>query len=87
MSKEMYTAGMLGEAMEDAMDIAMGGEDIEEETAEAVDKVLTEVAGDVIAKLVNAPLGRKTGQKIQQQEEEDEGLPDDGLIERLANGG
>jgi len=85
MSKEMYTAGMLGEAMEDAMDIAMGGEDIEEETAEAVDKVLNEVAGDVIANLVNAPLGRKTGQKVQQQEDE-EGLPDDGLIERLANG-
>lgn len=81
MSKEMYTAGMLGEAMEDAMDIAMGGEDIEEESAEAVEKVLYEVAGDVIANLANAPLGHKVGgQKVQE-------LPDDSFIEKLANGG
>jgi len=51
MSREMQKAGLIEEMTSEALDSAMGGEDLEEETDEAVDAVLREVAGEVLAAL------------------------------------
>jgi charged multivesicular body protein 3 len=48
---EMQRAGLIEEMTSEALDSALGGEDIEEETDEAVDAVLREVAGEVLAAL------------------------------------
>ncbi len=78
MSKEMVKAGMIDEAITDAMDL--DDESIEEEADEEVNKVLDEImtgaitsAGEVSAKKLN--------QKQQQMDTEEE----DELVGRLAN--
>jgi hypothetical protein len=47
----MAKAGLIEEMTSEALDSALGGEDLEEETDEAVDAVLREVAGEVMAAL------------------------------------
>ena len=44
----MQKAGLISEMTSDALDSALGGEDLEEEADEAVDAVLREVAGDIM---------------------------------------
>lgn len=48
---EMAKAGLIEEMMNDAIDSALGDEDIEEETDAEVEKVLQEVAGETLAAL------------------------------------
>ncbi|KDD72601.1 hypothetical protein H632_c3138p1, partial [Helicosporidium sp. ATCC 50920] len=49
LSREMFKAGVLGEMVDEALDSAVDTEAVEEESAEAVDKVLAEVAGETVA--------------------------------------
>lgn len=61
MPAEMARAGLIDEVMNDAIDSALGDEDLEEETDAEVQKVLQEVAGDVIAALPAAAKPTKVG--------------------------
>lgn len=54
MSKEMMKAGLIDEMMNDAIEGAMGAEDIEEEIDSEVAKVLEEVAGETASQLPKA---------------------------------
>ena len=47
----MQKAGLIEEMTNEALDSALGGDELEEETDEAVDAVLREVAGDLVAAL------------------------------------
>ena len=60
----MQKAGLISEMTSDALDSALGGEDLEEEADEAVDAVLREVAGDIMDALPAAkarPVGGGCG--------------------------
>jgi hypothetical protein len=61
---EMAKAGLIEEMMNDAIDSALGDEDIEEETDAEVEKVLLEVAGETLAAL---PAARARPVSNQQQ--------------------
>ncbi|KAF5744774.1 vacuolar protein sorting-associated protein 24 1-like [Tripterygium wilfordii] len=49
--KEMTKAGVIEEFVNDTVDTALDSDDIEEETEEEVDKVLTAIAGETAAQL------------------------------------
>lgn len=73
MSKEMARAGLIEEIMNDAIDGALGDEELEEETDAEISKVLQEVAGEVIAALPAAAKPTKVAAPAAPEaEEEDE---------------
>lgn len=51
MPSEMAKAGLISEMTSEALDSALGNDELEEETDEAVDAVLREVAGEVLSSL------------------------------------
>ncbi|KAJ4970748.1 hypothetical protein NE237_003847 [Protea cynaroides] len=53
-SKEMTKAGVIEKTVSDAVDPALDSKDIEKETEEEVDKVLTEIAVETVAQLPQA---------------------------------
>jgi hypothetical protein len=57
----MARAGLIEEIMNDAIDGALGDEELEEETDAEIAKVLQEVAGEVIAALPEAAKPTKVG--------------------------
>ncbi|GBF93578.1 vacuolar sorting-associated protein [Raphidocelis subcapitata] len=69
MAREMQKAGLIEEMTSEALDSALGGEDIEEEADEEVDAVLREVAGEVLAALPAAKARPAAVPQQQQQEE------------------
>ncbi len=75
MSKEMMRAGMIEEAIDDAMAV---DEDLEAEAEGEVDKVLQEIVGDVLAKGADvkrtAPAAKEKQESKVQEEEEDADL-------------
>mmetsp|Transcript_17088 Transcript_17088/g.51069 ORF Transcript_17088/g.51069 Transcript_17088/m.51069 type:complete len:228 (-) Transcript_17088:4012-4695(-) len=83
MSREMMKAGLIDEMMSDAIDDAVDGEDVEQETDAEVDKVLQEIAGDTMSQLADAPKARREQQQVT-EEEEGEDAEDEDLRARLA---
>lgn len=82
MAKEMQKAGLIEEMTSEALDSALGGEDLEEEADEAVDAVLREVAGDIMDALPAAK-ARPVAAPAQQQAAEEEPEELAALQERL----
>eukprot|EP00775_Hariotina_reticulata_P002794 gene2794-3087_t len=80
MSKEMAKAGLIEEMMNDAIDSALGDEELEEETDAEVEKVLLEVAGDTLAAM---PAARARPAATAAQVEEGPSAEDEDLRERL----
>ncbi|XAR59705.1 hypothetical protein NMG60_11015643 [Bertholletia excelsa] len=74
-SKEMLKAGVIEETVNDTIDLALDTEDIEEETEEEVDKVLTALAGETAAELPEAVRKEKLKQPAM-----GEGSAEDGAI-------
>lgn len=78
MSREMAKAGMIDEAVGEAVDSAVGEEGEDERVEEEVDKVLMEVAGADMETLAAAAAPRTTKQKVQQQQQEEEAEEQEG---------
>lgn len=55
LSREMMKTGIIGEMMDDAVEEAIDEEPIDEEAQAEVDKIMSELAVDTGAKLINAP--------------------------------
>eukprot|EP00877_Chromochloris_zofingiensis_P006370 jgi/Chrzof1/1987/Cz10g28280.t1 len=74
MSKEMQRAGLIEEMMTDAIDGALGDEELDTATEDEVDKILMEVAGETLAALP-AAAAKKTqpaAAAVEEQQEEEE---------------
>ncbi|KAK9940028.1 hypothetical protein M0R45_016705 [Rubus argutus] len=87
-SKEMTKAGVIEEIVNDSLDTALDSEDIEDETEEEVDKVLTAIAGETAAQLPEAVRKEKLKQpgSAQAAQEEDaiaEGVDDEEELEEI----
>ncbi|GKV08375.1 hypothetical protein SLE2022_197900 [Rubroshorea leprosula] len=88
-SKEMTKAGVIEEMVNDSVDAALDSEDIEEETEEEVDKVLTALAGETAAQLPEAVRKEKLKQPVQtagasiEEEAIAEGVDDEEELEEI----
>ncbi|KAL6508718.1 hypothetical protein OROHE_021277 [Orobanche hederae] len=81
-SKEMIKAGVIEEMMNDAVDNALDSEDIEDETEEEIDKVLTAVAGETAAQLPEAVRKEKLKQPTTSEDVE-ESIDDEEEMEAI----
>jgi charged multivesicular body protein 3 len=83
MSKQMEKAGLIDEIVDDTMEGVLGGDDLEDETDEAVTDILKEVLGK---SLDTAVTGKSTlvGKKKVAQDLDDVEEADDDLVQRLA---
>ncbi|KAL6566865.1 hypothetical protein OROMI_015269 [Orobanche minor] len=81
-SKEMIKAGVIEEMMNDAVDNALDSEDIEDETEEEIDKVLTAVAGEAAAQLPEAVRKEKLKQPATSEDIE-ESIDDEEEMEAI----
>ncbi|GLT80761.1 hypothetical protein SLA2020_521840 [Shorea laevis] len=88
-TKEMTKAGVIEEMVNDSVDAALDSEDIEEETEEEVDKVLTAIAGETAAQLPEAVRKEKLKQPAQtagasiEEEAIAEGVDDEEELEEI----
>ncbi|XAR60020.1 hypothetical protein NMG60_11033243 [Bertholletia excelsa] len=85
-SKEMIKAGVIEETVNDAVDSALDTDDIEEETEEEVDKVLTALAGETAAQLPEAVRNEKLKQPTRAEVEDEaiaEGADDEEELEEI----
>lgn len=60
----MTKAGLVEEMMEDAMDSALGSEELEEESEQAVDAILMEIAGETLGQMAAAPRQQQQQQHV-----------------------
>jgi charged multivesicular body protein 3 len=76
MQREMARAGLIDEVVNDALDSALGGEEVEEEADAEVERVLQEVAAGAVAAAPaaprRAPAVAARAAPVQQPEEEEE---------------
>jgi charged multivesicular body protein 3 len=75
MQREMARAGLIDEVVNDALDSALGGEEVEEEADAEVERVLQEVAAGAVAAAPAAPRrapAARVAAPVQQEEEEEE---------------
>ncbi|KXZ41721.1 hypothetical protein GPECTOR_306g836 [Gonium pectorale] len=82
-SRENAKMEMAGEVMGDALDGALGDEDLEDETGELVGQVLDEIGIDLAASMQSAPRQRQRVAAPSAAAADEE--PDDELMARLAN--